>query len=75
MKFLVVDDAELTAMSDKEGSEHRTEYIHLHICIHCGHPRGREQVEVLEVSSGILHCPKCGVDGPLNIDIREIPTA
>lgn len=57
MKFLVVDDAELATMSDEEGPDHPTEYIHFHICIHCGHPRGREEVEGLEVTSGVLHCP------------------
>jgi transcription elongation factor Elf1 len=46
---------------------------HLHVCIHCGHSRTREDVESREVSSGILHCAKCGLDGPLNIEIRDLP--
>lgn len=46
---------------------------HLHVCIHCGHPRKREEIGDREVSSGILHCPKCGFDGPLNIEIRDSP--
>jgi hypothetical protein len=25
------------------------------------------------VGSGILHCPQCGRDGPLNLEIREAP--
>lgn len=47
--------------------------IHVHICIHCGHPRKREEVGDRELSSGIVHCPKCGTDGPLNIEIQDSP--
>jgi predicted RNA-binding Zn-ribbon protein involved in translation (DUF1610 family) len=46
---------------------------HRHVCIYCGDSRTREDVESREVSSGILHCPKCGLDGPLNIEIRDLP--
>lgn len=47
--------------------------IHLHTCIHCGHSRHREEVGEGEINSGIIHCPKCGIDGPLNIEIRDFP--
>ncbi len=49
--------------------------IHLHTCIHCGHSRQREEVVEGEVNSGLLHCPKCGFDGPLNIEIGNLPAA
>lgn len=49
-----------------------TGLIHLHICIHCGHARHREDVGEGEVQSGFLHCPQCGFDGPLNIEIRNL---
>jgi transcription elongation factor Elf1 len=48
---------------------------HLHTCIHCGHPRKREEIGEAEVNSGIIHCPKCGFDGPLNIEIKNLPAA
>ncbi len=51
----------------------RADLLHFHVCIHCGHPRRREDVENPEITSGILHCPKCGLDGPLHIEIRERP--
>lgn len=70
----LVDDAELKVMSSTDTLDDRdTGLIHLHICIHCGHSRQREEVGDREVSSGILHCPKCGFDGPLNIEIRDLP--
>lgn len=47
--------------------------IPVHICIYCGHPRRREDVGDVEISAGILRCPKCGFDGPLNIEIRNSP--
>ena len=54
---------------DADGAE----LTHLHVCVHCGHPRRRKEVEGLEVNSGILHCPSCGLDGPLNIEVRRFP--
>ena len=50
-----------------------TSLVHLHICTHCGHARKREEVRDRELSSGIVHCPKCGIDGPLNIEIQDFP--
>jgi ribosomal protein L37AE/L43A len=49
--------------------------IHFHVCIHCGQPRKREDIDGREVTSGILHCSKCGLDGPLNIEVGEYPGA
>lgn len=48
--------------------------IHIHTCIHCGHVRYREDIGDHEINSGILHCPGCGMDGPLNVQIRKSPT-
>lgn len=45
--------------------------MHVHVCTHCGHARQREQVDGREVGSGILHCQKCNLDGPLNVEIQE----
>lgn len=47
--------------------------IHVHVCVHCGHFRKREEVGEIEINSGIFRCPKCGVEGPLNVEIREMP--
>jgi predicted RNA-binding Zn-ribbon protein involved in translation (DUF1610 family) len=76
MKVFVLDGTEPTVMSNKDAmDENDSGLIHLHICIHCGHARRRKDVEDREVSSGILHCPKCGLDGPLNIEVRDSPSA
>ncbi len=45
--------------------------LHFHVCIHCGSAFRREEFEGRAVTSGILPCAKCGVKGPLNIEIRE----
>lgn len=66
-------DLELRIMSSNEAlGERDTGLAHLHVCIHCGHPRRRNEVGDGEVRLGILHCPKCGEDGPLNIEIQEL---
>lgn len=63
----------MVATSSEDGSQ--LKLAHVHACIHCGHPRLREEVENREINSGILHCPKCGLEGPLNVQIREWPIA
>jgi len=56
-----------------EGYAHsnRPTLIHVHVCIHCGHPLRREEVDSRQVASGIFHCSNCDLDGPLNVEIRE----
>lgn len=44
---------------------------HFHVCVHCGSAFRREEYESRALTSGIYHCPKCGLEGPLNVVIRE----
>jgi predicted RNA-binding Zn-ribbon protein involved in translation (DUF1610 family) len=46
--------------------------LHVHVCVHCGSVFRREEYIGRAITSGIYHCPKCGLDGPLNIEIREV---
>lgn len=46
--------------------------LHVHVCVHCGSVFRREEYIGRAISSGIYHCAKCGLDGPLNIEIREV---
>lgn len=46
-------------------------FLHVHVCVHCSHVRRREEIDSREVGSGILHCQKCNLDGPLNVEIQE----
>ena len=46
--------------------------LHVHVCIHCGHACQREEVDSPQVASGIIRCPKCGLAGPLNVEIRNV---
>jgi predicted RNA-binding Zn-ribbon protein involved in translation (DUF1610 family) len=49
-----------------------SQFIHVHVCRHCGYLVGREEVDSRQVASGMFHCPKCGLEGPLNVEIRDI---
>jgi predicted RNA-binding Zn-ribbon protein involved in translation (DUF1610 family) len=49
-----------------------TGLLHFHVCVHCGSAFRREELEGRAHATGIYTCPKCGVEGPLNIEIREI---
>lgn len=49
--------------------------IPVHVCIHCGATSRREAFEGRAITSGIFTCPKCGEDGPLNVEIRPASEA
>ena len=42
-----------------------------HVCPHCRSAYRREECSGRAITSGVYHCPKCGHDAPLNIEIRE----
>lgn len=45
--------------------------LHVHVCVHCGREIRREELEGRGHTTGIFPCPKCGVEGPLNLEIRD----
>jgi predicted RNA-binding Zn-ribbon protein involved in translation (DUF1610 family) len=47
-------------------------FIHVHVCVHCGSAFRREEVEGRVHTTGLFICPKCGREGPLNIEIHEV---
>jgi predicted RNA-binding Zn-ribbon protein involved in translation (DUF1610 family) len=46
--------------------------LHVHGCVHCGGLIRREELEGRGHTTGIFSCPKCGVEGPLNLVISEV---
>ncbi len=46
--------------------------LHVHVCVHCGNVIRREELEGRAHMTGIFACSKCGVEGPLNLEIREM---
>lgn len=46
--------------------------LHVHVCVNCGGAIRREELEGRAHATGIFTCPKCGFDGPLNLEIREV---
>lgn len=46
--------------------------LHVHVCVRCGGVFRREEVNGRAHTTGIFFCPKCGVEGPLNIEIVEL---
>jgi predicted nucleic acid-binding Zn-ribbon protein len=55
-----------------DSDEHDPKLNHFHVCVHCGSAFRREEYVGRAITSGIYHCPKCGLDGPLNVEVREI---
>jgi len=66
--------------SNKEGTSPMTNdsdvpqprFEHFHVCVQCGDAFRREEFGARAISSGIYTCPKCGHEGPLNVEIREV---
>jgi hypothetical protein len=46
--------------------------LHVHVCSHCTHVFRREEVEGRVHTTGLFICLRCGREGPLNIEIREM---
>ncbi len=57
-------------MTRQNGS--RPSLLHFHVCKHCGGATRREEFEGRALTSGIFLCPKCDLEGPLNVEIREV---
>ncbi len=49
-----------------------TEFVHVHICSACGHAARREDPDGTPDTFGILHCSRCGHEGPLNDRIVDV---
>ncbi len=43
--------------------------VAVHVCKFCGAPVERAQIQPEDLLSGLICCPKCGKEGPLNIEI------
>lgn len=57
-----------------EVSESDDPFGHVHVCVHCGAAYRREMFGDETQTTGIYPCQKCGMEGPLNIEIRAVDT-
>jgi hypothetical protein len=62
----------LVMENEHSNFETGTSFIHVHVCRHCGYALRREEVDSRQVASGMFHCPKYDLDGPLNVEIQKI---
>jgi predicted RNA-binding Zn-ribbon protein involved in translation (DUF1610 family) len=58
-------------LSAQDTNSSHSSLLHFHVCVHCGSAFQREVFEGRALTSGIYLCPKCGLEGPLNVEIRE----
>ena len=59
-------------MPEDNSSQPNHLLLHVHVCIHCANPFRREEVEGRVHTTGLFLCSKCGIEGPLNVEILEI---
>jgi predicted RNA-binding Zn-ribbon protein involved in translation (DUF1610 family) len=44
----------------------------VHICPHCGHILSLDDINLRTITTGILECPKCQWEGPIEIQVTDI---
>jgi predicted RNA-binding Zn-ribbon protein involved in translation (DUF1610 family) len=59
-------------MKENDSYKRRRPLVHYHVCVNCGSAFRREVLEGRSLTSGIFLCPKCGLEGPLNVVVREV---
>ena len=47
-------------------------FEHFHVCVQCSGAFRREEFGARAITSGIYSCPKCGHEGSLNVEIRDV---
>jgi hypothetical protein len=57
---------------EHDTNEPQSSLLHVHVCLHCASAFRREEVEGRVHTTGLFVCPKCGREGPLNVEIHEI---
>jgi hypothetical protein len=57
---------------EHESNAPQSSLLHVHVCLHCASAFRREEVEGRVHTIGLFVCTKCGIEGPLNIEIREV---
>ncbi len=71
---MLLDPTNVTeeAVDIPNSSALRSSLLHVHVCVQCGSAIRREKLEGRAHTTGIFPCPKCGFEGPLNLEIREM---
>jgi predicted RNA-binding Zn-ribbon protein involved in translation (DUF1610 family) len=44
----------------------------VHICPRCGHILNLDQIDLRAITTGIVQCPKCDWEGPIEIQVSEL---
>ena len=57
-------------LTDSDETNHPL--LHVHVCVHCNKAIRREELEGRGHTTGIFSCPKCGIEGALNLEIRDV---
>jgi ribosomal protein L37AE/L43A len=55
--------------SDKPTGE--TQWESVHICPRCGHILSLEDIDLKTITTGIVECPKCQWEGPIEIQVTD----
>ena len=44
----------------------------VHICTRCGHAINLEEIDLRTITTGIVGCPKCYWEGPIEIQVANL---
>jgi ribosomal protein L37AE/L43A len=59
-------------MQDHHLEVTQKKFVPVHVCLSCGKPSRRSDIDGVPNPSGIFKCSACGYEGQLNIEVREL---
>ena len=60
----------MNSPSDKSTKKARWESVH--ICPRCGHALNLEDIDLRTITTGIVECPECRWEGPIEIRVIDL---
>ena len=50
----------------------KAQWESVHICPRCGHALNLEDIDLRTITTGIVECPKCHWEGPVEIRVADL---
>jgi len=58
--------------SASNNPNHPAHWESVHICPRCGHILNLEEIDLKAITTGIVECPNCDWQGPVEIQVTDL---
>ncbi len=58
--------------SPSNDSTENAQWESVHICPRCGHALNLAEIDLKTITTGIVECPKCHWEGPIEIKVSDL---